>query len=61
MPTSIRSAFGTLLLALPLSAPSLAQQGGIEVFAGETLFEQGTRISISHIHTRKGTLREGSS
>ena len=60
MPTSIRSAFGTLLLALPLSAPSLAQQGGIEVFAGETLFEQGTRISLSHIHKRKGTLREGS-
>ena len=38
----------------------MAQQGGIEVYAGETLFEQGTRISLSHIHKRKGTLRAGS-
>ena len=40
-------------------APS-AQEGGIEVFAAETLFDQGTRVSVSHIFRRKGTLFRGS-
>ena len=36
-----------------------AQEGGIEVFSAETIFDQGTRLSLSHIYKRKGTLFEG--
>ncbi len=46
-------------LGSALTEQAAAQQGGIEVFAGETLFEQGTRISLSHIYKSKGTLRRG--
>jgi hypothetical protein len=42
-----------LLLSLVLTAPAAAQQGGIEVFAGETLFAAGTRTSISYLREVK--------
>ena len=50
-----------LLALLLLAAPVSAQAGGIEVFAAETLFASGTRVSISHIRERKGTLFDGTS
>ena len=41
--------------------PSLgAQDGGIEIFAGETLFSQGTRVSLAHLYTQKTRLYDGS-
>jgi hypothetical protein len=46
-------ALGLLILAAP-RAP--AQEGGIEIFAGETLFQHGTRISATVIHQRKTRL-----
>lgn len=62
-PRSIRSA-GTLGLGLALAwaTPSraTAQEGGIEVFAAATLFEQGTRVSLSHIYKRRSGLFRGS-
>lgn len=48
-----------LLAALPLSAS--AQDGGIEIFAGETLFKQGTRISLTEIIKTNEGLMGGSS
>ena len=36
-----------------------AQEGGIEVFAAQTLFEGGTRVTISHIYKRKGSFLSG--
>jgi hypothetical protein len=48
------------LSALGLGGPVRAQQGGIEVLAAETLFASGTRVSLSHIYKRKGTLFRGS-
>ena len=51
----------TLLLAATGTSVTHAQEGGIEIFAGETLFEQGTRLSISHIYKAKGSLYRGSS
>ena len=39
-----------LLLALAASPPIRAQEGGIEVFAAETLFSQGWRISQSYLY-----------
>lgn len=49
-----------LLLAGALAAPTLrAQTGGIEIFAGETLFEQGTRLSLSEFYLRRSTLYRG--
>jgi hypothetical protein len=49
------------LAALLLLAPTArAQSGGIQTFAGETLFAQGTRVSLTSFLERKGTLRAGS-
>lgn len=47
---------GTLLALTPF-LPAAAQDGGIEIFAGETIFTEGTRISLAHIWKTK----EGSS
>jgi hypothetical protein len=47
-------------LGLSLTDLATAQEGGIEVFAAETLFATGTRVSISHIFNRKGKLLQGS-
>jgi hypothetical protein len=50
----------TCLMLLPVcQQQASAQEGGIEVFAGETLFEAGTRGSITHIYKRKGSLLMG--
>lgn len=47
-------------LLLLLLAPAVdAQDGGIEVFAAETLFASGTRVSLTHIYESKGSLRRG--
>lgn len=51
----------TLLTLLTGAAPASAQEGGIEVFAAETLFASGTRVSISHIYKRNGTRFDGTS
>ena len=37
-----------------------AQEGGIEVFAAETLFAEGWRISESYLYKRKGNVYRGS-
>ncbi|MFT5081324.1 MAG: hypothetical protein ACI84E_001984, partial [Planctomycetota bacterium] len=37
------------LLVLAASLPAIAQDGGIEIFAGETIFAEGTRVSLTHI------------
>ena len=49
-----------ILLALGLSRTASAQSGGIEIFAGQTLFDQGVRISLSHLYERKGSIYQGS-
>lgn len=36
-----------------------SQEGGIEVFAAGTLFDQGTRVSVSHIFKRSASLVRG--
>ena len=38
-----------------------AQDGGIEVISGHTIFESGSRISLSHLFTSRGSLFNGSS
>ena len=50
----------SLTLALCAQAPALAQDGGIEIFAGETIFAEGTRLSLIHISKVKEGLRSGS-
>ena len=46
------------LLLVPAAS---AQSGGIELFAGETLFAEGTRVSLTSLVEKKRTLRAGSS
>ena len=43
---------------LPL-AGTPAQDGGIELFSGNTIFESGSRISLSHIYVSRGSLFQG--
>ncbi|MCP5023528.1 MAG: transporter [bacterium] len=50
-----------IALALALASSALAQDGGIEIFAGETIFTSGTRISITEIFKSKEGLIAGSS
>lgn len=50
----------TLALAACLTSLAAAQAGGIEVFAGETLFAAGTRVSIAHLYESKTELFRGS-
>ncbi|KAA3611877.1 MAG: transporter [Planctomycetota bacterium] len=38
-----------------------AQEGGIEIFSGEMLFETGFRVSVTHLHKTKDDLFDGSS
>ena len=47
------------ILACNFAAVGQAQDGGIEIFSGETLFEQGTRLSLTHLYERRSGLREG--
>ena len=37
-----------------------AQDGGIEVFSGHTIFESGSRVSLSHLYSSRGSLFIGS-
>ena len=41
-------------------AGASAQQGGIELFSGNTIFESGTRVSLSHIYVSRGSFFRGS-
>lgn len=47
-----------LLAGLALSAPR-AQEGGIEIFAGETLFESGWRVSVTELYKPRRELFRG--
>jgi len=49
-----------LLAALALPAGAAAQDGGIEVLSGNTIFESGTRISLSHLYSSRDSLFRGS-
>lgn len=49
-----------LLAALALPAGAAAQDGGIEVFSGNTIFESGARISLSHLYSSRDSLFRGS-
>ncbi len=49
-----------MLAALVLPAGISAQDGGIEVLSGHTIFESGSRISLSHIYSSRGRLFSGS-
>lgn len=51
----------SLLALLGHGALAGAQNGGIEIFAGETLFAQGTRLSLAHIYRQRTDLYSGSS
>lgn len=53
-------ALATLSLHLGAAPAAWAQSGGIEIFAGETLFAEGTRVSLTGLQEVKGTLRSGS-
>ncbi len=48
-----------LLCAFPLTAA--AQDGGIEIFAGETLFKTGTRLSVTEVWRSNESMLAGSS
>lgn len=48
-----------LMITLATVRPIAAQEGGIEVFAAETLFDQGLRLSLSHLYKRKGNRYRG--
>jgi hypothetical protein len=52
---------GFLIAGIGLAPLSAAQQGGIEVFAAETLFAQGTRLSLTTIYESRSELYSGSS
>jgi hypothetical protein len=51
---------GALMIALP-AASATAQQGGIELLVGETLFVGGTRLSSTWIHQQGDGLRNATS
>jgi hypothetical protein len=50
----------SLGLVLTLGGALGAQDGGIEIFAGETLFSHGTRVSVAHLFSQKSDLYAGS-
>ena len=52
----IRSLCLGALLCTTLASNPMAQEGGIEVFAAETLFNRGTRVSVGHVYRSRGTL-----
>ena len=62
-PPGVRPSFVLSIALVALSFAtnrSHAQTGGIEVFAGETLFRRGWRISETYLYRREGTLYRGS-
>ena len=48
-------------LTIALSTAAFGQDGGIEIFAGETIFTSGTRVSVTEIWKVKKGLIDGSS
>ena len=53
---------GLWLAAVLCAAPCLsAQEAGIELFTGETLYETGVRVSVLEVHREKRGLFRGSS
>lgn len=52
----MRRLITTPVLVLGMAAPSLAQQGALELFVGETLFVGGTRLSLTWLHVEGGDL-----
>jgi hypothetical protein len=60
MPIKLNWWLATLFLFL-VSSPALAQNGGIELFSAETLFEDGVRLSVSDDYRDRRTLYKGSS
>lgn len=59
--TIYRWSLPLLIIVSGWCAPfTYAQSGGIEVFAGGTLFDKGFRFSQSHLYERRGNLYRGS-
>lgn len=50
----------TACAVLLLGSSALAQSGGIEIFSGETIFYDGTRVSLSHLYDQQSDLYQGS-
>lgn len=48
------------LALIALSPTTLAQSGGIEIFAGETIFAKGTRLSVAYLYDQRTDLYAGS-
>ena len=61
MKQAIRISFLVTLVATALTEVAHAQSSGIEIFAGETLFDRGLRLSATPLYERKGSIHEGSS
>jgi len=57
-----RQAFRWVLLVAVFfpQGKTFSQNGGIELFSGNTIFESGSRISLSHIYVSQGSLFNGS-
>ena len=54
----MRRLLTTSVFALGLASPSLAQQGALELFVGETLFVGGTRAALTWLHVEGGSLAQ---
>lgn len=52
--------FGIASMLYLIPSESHAQNGGIELFSGETLFEGGTRLSLSSVYQEKKSVYRGS-
>ena len=46
-------------LTIALSTAAFGQDGGIEIFAGETIFTSGTRVSVTEVWKVKKGLIDG--
>jgi len=60
LPNCSKHIFLGSLVLISCVQPLYAQSGGIEIFAGETLFDQGLRLSESYLHDYRASVREGS-
>lgn len=56
-----RRRIASIAAALSCAVPAAAQQGGIELFAGETLFVGGTRLSATYLRQEGGGLLRSTS
>jgi len=55
----IRTLTLAALVGTTLASNAWSQEGGIEVFAAETLFTSGTRVSVGHVYRSRGSLLLG--